>query len=220
MPKTKNTFTTDLLDDEIAGQIPDLSEPGGLGQPLLDAVALLRRLQEQKRQVLAELVTTSEDAGFGTSRLRHDPSADAQALLAGADLATMVAPVAETRRATLLRQLRALERAIPEAEGRIGGIEAETILETCEAVRPVAQQIAQDTINAARHLLACLQAEREFHEVLNRRGLRHDRRPGWLRLWPQMAAWLDGDVHRPSLSHFIHERAVAAGLDAGGANES
>jgi hypothetical protein len=112
-----------------------------------------------------------------------------------------------------MRQLRALERAIPSAEGQVGGLEATIILEQCEAVRPIAQQIVQDTIDACRHLLACLQTERQFHDLLNRRGLRHDRRPGYLQEWPQMIGWLNGDMHRPSLQYFINERSKAAGLD-------
>ncbi len=201
------------LVEQARGAIPDLGALDGPGKPIHDAARLRQRLEAVKKKVLAELATCTGPGDLGP-KVKFDPGADAAAILNGTDPETLVAPVQETRRGSLLRQLRGLERALPQVEDKPRQLESEIIPKICEDLRPIAQKIVQQTIDAAEALLAAVRTEAQFHELLRIRGVREDMRPGYMREWPQMTSWLHADRCWPSLERFIELRREAAGLPA------
>jgi hypothetical protein len=209
--KAPNEFP--LLDPEITEAIPDLNDPDGRGKPMFEAAALRERLKNEKRQILLALNRCSCDSPMGpASTTNFDSSADAEALLTGVAVGTLTAPIQETERSSLLRQLRATECAIPLAENGAADVENDVIQAACEDVRPVARDIIQDTVAAAQHFLSCLEAQEQFFTLLARRGLRTGRRPPWLNSWPQEIGLLRGDIHRPPLGSYIKSRCESAGI--------
>jgi len=215
MPKSKKEQSGefDLLDPEVVGAVPNLRDPDGPGKPIHDAFALRQQLQNARKKVLAELNTTSGPGDFG-SKIKFNAADDAAAVLAGVDAETLTAAVEESRRGSLLRQLRALEHALPIAEDKPRQLEFQIIPQICETLRPIAQDVVQCVLDACENLLVMLRTEAQFHELLRQKGVRADLRPGYMRPSPQAYAWLAGDIHRPPLSTFIKDRREAAGLDA------
>ena len=208
---TKPNTEFDLLDPEVVASVPDLHHAPE-GEPIRRAADLAQKLESERNRIVGELAYCS-DAGPCGPMVRYDASKDAQTLLDGADVATLTAPVEESHRSALLRQLRACEGAAPTARARVGEIEGGIIVEQCQQLAPVAREIIGETLAAAEHLLVCLRAEQQFYDLLNRRGLSEGKRLGWMQLWPQMLGWLNGDIHRPPLAKFITDRAEAAGIE-------
>lgn len=204
-----------LLDDEVVEAVPNLRDPAGPGRLIHDAIAIREKLRDARKKVVGELATCTGPGDLGP-KTKFDASADAAAILNGVDVSTLESPVQETRRGSLLRQLRALDHAIPLTEDRPRQLECEIISAVCEELRPIAQDFVQATIDACENLLVALQAEAQFHELLRIRGIREVLRPEYLKQWPQMIGWLRGDVHRPPLKKFVELRREAAGLPVDG----
>ena len=202
-----------LLDPEVVQAVPNLRDLNGLGKPIHDAHAFRQRLRGVKEKVLAELGTCSGPGTVGPT-VRFDPSKDAAAILGGeVQIEALIAPLEETRRGSLLRQLRALEHAIPQVEDMPRQLECKIVPAVCEKLRLIAQDLVQATLDACENLLVAVRTESQFHELLSRKGVREDLRPGYMRPSPQALGWLGGDIHRPPLETFIRDRREAAGLD-------
>lgn len=212
--KNQEQIEFNLLDSTVIERVPNLREPGGPGQPILNAANLFHQLQDARKKILAELSGCSGPGPVGPA-IQYNPADDAAALLAGTPVEELCAPVEESRRGALLRQLRAIDAALPSAQSSIAETECQIILAECERLGPLAKEFIQSTLDACENLLVCLRAQEQFFELLRKRGLRTDRRPPWMALWPQEIGWLRGDVHRPSLGRFIEDRAKAAGLAKG-----
>lgn len=203
-----------LLDRETIAAVPNLRQEGGPGQPIIDAANLFHRLQEGQKRVLRDLQARSGPDSTGNPTVKYDAGSDATLLLRGEPVESLTARVEEDAYFSLRRQLRAIEAALPEAETQVSITECRVIQEESQKLAPVAQAILQDVVDAAETLLDCLRVEQQFFALCARQGLRNDRRPPAMVLWPQEIGWLNGDVHRPPLAYYIKLRRESAGLDA------
>ena len=214
MLKTKNKKDEFyLLDKEIIDAIPDLQKPGGPGQPIIEAGNLLHRLQESRKRIIAELSGCTGQDSAGRPAVKYDAGADAELLLSGVAVESLTAPVEESRRSSLLRQLRAVECAISNAEYRPVALETQIIPEECAKLTDIALGFVRDTIGACEHLLVCLKAQAQFHRLLEKRGLREPMRPYWMRDWAVENSLRSGDDYRPSLERFVKDKSEAAGIE-------
>jgi hypothetical protein len=215
MKQDKKRDEFDLLDPEIVQAVPNLHDVDGPGKPIHEAARLAQRLEADRKVILAKLRLCSADSPMGPGTVtRFDPETDGHALLAGTDVSTLVAPIQESERSSLLRQLRAVEAALPEAKDRVGEIESRIVVEQSELLRPIAQEIIEDVTSAAQTLLDCLAVESQFFNLITKRGFHGGKRPAFLHFWPQESAWLGGDNGRPCLAYYIKTRCESAGIPA------
>ena len=201
-----------LLDEKVIDAIPDLQKPGGPGQPIIEAGNLLHRLQESRKRIIAELSGCTGQDSAGLPTIKYDARADAELLLSGVAVETLKSSIEESHRSSLLRQLRAVGHAVGIAEGRPAQLECIIIPQESQKLSDIAQGIVRDVLEAAQHLLICLETQKQFCQLLERNGFREPMRPTWMRVWPQESSWLAGDNNRPPLQRFIKDKSEAAGI--------
>jgi hypothetical protein len=197
------------LSEQVLAQIPDLRDPNGPGKAVHEAQATWERLQSERKRVSEELRKCST-SGPGGSIAKFDSVVDAGLLLEGAAVDSLTAPVEESRRSTLMRQLRAIEHALPGAEQRIHRAATATTIRACKDLQPAAAGIIEKTLIAAETLLNCLRDEAEFFQSCSRRGLSN--RPGHWHLQPVEETLLFGAHGYSSLEVYIRERRQIWGI--------
>ena len=210
--KRENEFN--LLDEKVVEAIPDLRDPDGLGKPVHEASSLREKLQKEKKRIIGELANCSEMGPVGPIT-KFSTEKDVETLLAGTPVSVLTAPVQESYRSGLLRQLRACEAAISVSQDRIRETEMKLIAEETNKLKTIdaVRDIFGDTIAAAENLLACLRTQEEFCRLLRLRGYRDTYGNAWWNFQPLEFAWLKGDIHRPSLEFYIESRSNSIGLD-------
>ena len=202
-----------LLDEKVIDAIPDLQKLGGPGQPIIEAGNLLHRLQESRKRIIAELSGCTGQDSAGRPTIKYDADADAKLLLSGVAVETLTSSIEESHRSSLLRRLRAVDCALSIASDRPAQLECTIIPLECQKLGDVAQGIVRDVLEAAQHLLICLETQKQFCQLLERNGFREPMRPTWMRVWPQESSWLAGDNNRPPLQRFIKDKCEASGIE-------
>jgi hypothetical protein len=173
--------------------------------------ALSEKLKTDKARILRELAHCSTAGPVGPV-IRHDPSGDAAALLAGTPVESLEAPAEENRRFSLLRQLRAVELAIPESDDR----RREAFLAACQnelsRLRPVLAASYEPVLLALEALGVCL---RDHHDLINRiltHGMYYQVLGAWV-LTPMERGLLFGGNLNPAIDFYIAGRREALGLE-------
>ena len=183
------------------------------------AAELLRTLEVDLKSVVAGLRRcTGSPIGSGEPSIRHDPSDDVEALLAGTPTSTLSAPVAESEWHSLQRQRRALESAIPAAKHRLQRIRCEAELSEIARLSPTLKESYGNFLDSLEATLFHL---REHHELLtrmHRAGIAHDSLGVTWQLTPRESVMLHGgsDSH---LEFYIKTRRQATGIHDEGASK-
>lgn len=160
--------TDDILPPKMAEYLASLRDDPRVTQ----ASQLCRHLEAEKRRVGEALRSCSTEGPAGPA-VRHDASADAAALLSGTPVTTLDAPAEENQRFGLLRQLRALERAVPAAEDRRRETCGQVSLEAASRLRPHLQRSYGQVADALAGLLFELQRHHDFVTRLHQAGIEH-----------------------------------------------
>ena len=209
--KRENEFN--LLDEKVVEAIPDLRDPDGLGKPVHEASSLREKLQKEKKRIIGELANCSEMGPVGPIT-KFSTEKDVETLLAGTPVSVLTAPVQESYRSGLLRQLRAVNSALPAAQERVRTYESNLIAEQANKLKSIdaVRSVFRDTIEAAENLLECLRTQEQLCTLIRKRGFKDPYGNGWWNFQPLEFAWLKGDIHRPSLEFYIESRAGSIGL--------
>jgi len=207
----KDTIATyHNLPQKVIASIPDMRSPEGPGKAVHDALALWEKLKSEKGRIMGELAHCTEAGPFGPAT-RYDAGADAAALLGGADVSTLTAPVAESRRAGLLRQLAAVEHALPGAETAVHRTAIAVNREVCQQLQPVVAEVVEDVLVQMESLLNELRDLAQLFQTLSHRGLSN--RPAHWHLQAIEELILFGARGYPSLEVFIKERRKIWGIE-------
>ena len=203
-----------LLDKEIIDSIPDLRDPEGLGKEIRDAFDLSERLKAEKKRIIGELGNCSEMGPLGPT-IKFTTEADVKMLLAGEPVKNLTLPIQESYRSGLLRQLRAVNSALPVIGDRIREFELNLIAEQANKLKSIdaVRSVFRDTIEAAENLLECLRTQEQLCTLIRKRGFKDPYGCGWWNFQPLEFAWLKGDIHRPSLEFYIESRSNSIGLN-------
>jgi len=203
--KTK-TVAASEVDQDILGQLKNIDT-----DPEIVRLHLLSEtLKGEKARVLRELMNCSTEGPTGPA-VRYDASADAAALLAGAAVSSLDAPAAENNRFGLLRQLRGLERAIPECDDRKRAVFFAVCQREVERLRPRLAESYAGVLMA----FEALQVElRRHHEVLSAiltHGMYYQTLGPWI-LTPAENQLLFGGNMNPDLGNYIASRRETLGM--------
>jgi len=203
-----------LLGQEVIEVIPDLRDPAGLGKFVHAASSLREKLQKQKKRIIGELGNCSEMGPLGPT-IKFSTEQDVEMLLAGEPVENLTLPIQESYRSGLLRQLRAINAALPAAQERVRTYESNLIAEQASKIKSIdaVRSVFRDTIEAAENLLECLRTQEQLCTLLRKRGFKDPYGNGWWNFQPLEFAWLKGDIHRPSLEFYIESRSNSIGLD-------
>jgi len=172
MKTVTESKTSDLgkLIAQVLPGLPTLKTPDGPAAEVFQLSARRRELTAARKAIIDELATTSEMGPTGPV-IKYDPERDAQALLAGGDPAALVAAVEETRRGSLLRQLRAIDAALGRLDADVPVVAARIRHVQSVKIRPVVAPIAGVVVDCLRQLLDVLQPVEVFEHELEKRGL-------------------------------------------------
>ena len=207
---TKKTISEwENLPNAVVQAIPNVND-----DPRIKiAVDLLERLRRQKNEIVGKLATISES---GTeARPQADVAADAKLLLAGETPESLGSGQSTaTERCVLLRRLRALEVAIPQAEIRKQEVILQVIREAIEQVRSLAETFERETLKRFEELLTSIKKKAKFYELLAHHGMNRGVRPGHWNLMPIEEVLLFGGFRFQCLEFFLQERQRYWGLDA------
>ncbi|MDI9433674.1 MAG: hypothetical protein QM570_18320 [Planctomycetota bacterium] len=177
---------------------------------VVEAAELRNRLEAEHRRVRERLARCSGPGPCGPT-LRHDGAADAESLLRGTPVSDLTSPVQETERATLLRQLHALERAVPSAKNRVQQIRRQAELSEVSRLRPVLASSYRDVLSAFESLLFTLREHNDLLNRLHQHGISYDALTIW-RLTPRESVALFGGSDS-NLETYLRIRREATGLD-------
>ncbi|MCL5278691.1 MAG: hypothetical protein M1376_02145 [Planctomycetes bacterium] len=215
-PKTGNAAPDlDTLIDQVIAAVPDLNDLDGPAAEVHKLAALRDRLESDRKRIIAELAHCSADGPMGPgTTVRYDPGADAAALLNGAPIETLTAPVEESYRAGLLRQLRAAEAGLEQVRDRIPGMNQKVAAEQFARLRPLIARVIGKVLDRYRDLCAALEALNSLDHELARKGLSVGPRP------PLMTGFdsriLGGGQNWPMLGYYVEERAKTWNSDEDG----
>ncbi len=213
--KTKTPPSLDTLISDLLARIPDLASPNGPGAEVFRLAKLRDGLIVAKRRISDELATTSADSPLGPgTAVKFDPAADAEALLTGADVATLVSPVAESRWASLHRQRRAVETALELLTDKVREADLTVVASEFEKLKPMIARVMAEIVARYQALAAGLAALNGLDAELGHRGFPIGRRP------PLMGGFdlgiLLGEQGRPALAWWIENLSKTWGLDKEG----
>jgi len=204
--KFSNEFLS-LSDEEIQA-VPDIETNPGL-------VAIGERIRnfEAQKKVIAEAVANCRNYPSDKPRATL-PAAeiDAQALLDGAEPASLSGPDDIDHKRNLQRQLKAIEAAISILQEQQRELIAKLASDACQEITPVANKIAGDTFECLENLLSQLEKQRQFYSLLDRKGLPSTRRDAHWCLTAFEDRLLFGGLGQPTLRWFIDERKKYWGL--------
>lgn len=195
-----------LLSAEVVSAFRSLTDD----PEIVAASRLVEDLKAAQRTVMDRLRHCSTDGPAGPA-IRYDASADAEGLLGGALPESLAAPAEESARFSLLRQLRALERAVPAAENRRTETAIRRAVEETERLRPIIAPIVGGLLHAFECLLVELQRWAQIQECLGRHGIYHSARTLW-DLTSMESQLLHGGAGYPALRWYIDQRREALGL--------
>lgn len=201
----------DGLGAELLSRLPDMRDPNGPAKPVHVANNLWQRLKADKKRILGELQGCS-DFGPAGPVTKFDPAADAESLLTGGAVENLTGPVAESRRASLLRQLCAVEHALPAAEQRVQQEAIRVGREVCHELEPTARDVVEQVLVQMEFLSNTLRDLAQFYQECSQRGLSN--RPGHWRLQPLEELLLFGVPGYPSLEYYIAERRKVWGIQS------
>jgi len=169
------------------------------------------RLRKQKTELLGILQGASHNAGFGERHLKFDSTCDAEQLIAGGDITLLTAPQEESTYAGWLRQLRAVEAAIP----RVEQLRQETYFRLCqeeiERLQPMLREVYDQVLDAFDLLNQQLQRWHGLHGELGRHGIYADLLAAW-NLTPIESRLLHGGHQVEALGTYIPRRREVTGL--------
>ncbi len=84
----------------------------------------------------------------------------------------------------MVRQMHALQQAIPQAQVKVAETEVAIVAECCRNLEPVAQEFQQDVLDAMTALVAALQKEAVFYRHVATMGWTESLRPAHWALMP------------------------------------
>lgn len=214
-PKKKSPSPEQMDAERIASRIPVLKT---LDTPLgKEAHAAGLRTQELRaklqdlRQQLDKHSSRSCSPGWRFSEDRV--AEDAKTLAGGAALSTLECHTVQDPRSTLLRQIAAVEAAIPLAEHRAQKLRFQLQQEELERLHPLGRELGRELVEAYEHLHFILERNRQVYSLMHSRGFDH--------LLLQSTPWsltpfdefiLSGGNGRMSLQAWIQNRKQAWGL--------
>ena len=169
---------------------------------------LLQRLKEQLRDAESRLVD-ARNRPSDFSRPAASAESDAAALLSGGsldDLGATIDPPEE--RDKLVRQMHALQQAIPQAQVKVAETEVAIVAECCRNLEPVVQEFQQDVLDAMTALVAALQKEAVFYRHVATMGWTESLRPAHWALMPWETISLFGGRgnNLPCLAVYVVDR--------------
>lgn len=171
----------DRLDEETLARIPDLNDPHGPGKAVHEAADRWQKAKAELSRIRRELAESSGDCPGGRPMLTQQRiAADAEHILNGGAVENIVEIPAQDYRQTLVRQLHALERAVPALEHRANEVQVNVIREQLAALEPAGEALYAELLGAYDHLVEHLEAWGQFCDLLGRRGfLLHLRESRW-----------------------------------------
>lgn len=207
---TKSLNLNDLIDQALA-EVRDLKDPGGPAAEVHRLCRLREQIEKANKAVQEKLTQSSYDGPMGPRTLtRHDPEADAAALLRGEDLATLMAPVEESQRASLLRQHRAANALLDTLPDRIREINIKVAIEEYGRIKPAVTKVVAALLDKYEELLSVLEAVQRFDHELNRKGLSFETRGPLFNGFDSQI--LGGGNGRPTLRWWIDKTRAEWGL--------
>ena len=204
--KFSNEFLA--LDEGIINAVPDIdSDPG--------PVAIIGKIKtfETKKKELDELIAACRNYPSDKPRVTL-PAAetDAEFLISGGDIESLSGPNDVDQKRNLQRQAKAIETAIIILWQRHREETARLTSAACEAITPTATKIAGETFRCFEQLLSQLEIQRQFYNLLDRKGLPAMRRPSHWCLTFVEERLVFGGAGQPNLRWFLDERKKYWGL--------
>lgn len=203
--KTKGRPDLDELIAGVLANLPNRDDPAGPFGPVLALAARARQVEKWHREIVGELAKcTADSPAAGAPTVRYDPAADIEAIIEGTDPRSLSAPVAESRRNSLLRQLRATTPVPDILRERMRLQTIQIVGEQFSKLRPLLRDIVAEILKRYSDLLAGLSALKSLDEELNRRGLACEAREQLFLGYD--AGILGGHNGQPSLQWHIDDR--------------
>jgi len=203
----------DTLIEQVLAEVADLRAPGGPGEPVRKLASLRDELTTKKGQILTELQgCTVVDGDRPGSRTRFDPAQDAEALIGGVGVESLTAPAEETRRGSLLRQLRAIEAVLPDIPSRIASAELGVVQQEFQRIKPALAAVVGEILRRYQLLQEGIEALAGLEQQLNILGLRPDLRQPLITNYELQT--VHGDNRgRPQLDWWVRQLRENWGLD-------
>ena len=202
-PKDRYHAEYSKLDSEIIEAVPDIRHDVRL-------VAIdeqIRGFEAQQKEV-KKLISSCRY--YPDERPKPEPvgvEVDAQMLLDGGDREELSGPDTEDRLRNLRRQLAAIEAAVRILQAERLELTARLCAAAVIELEPLAQGFAKDLFFAYEQLAEQLETSGQFYQLLQRRGLPHERRPAhWTLTKNYDHAVLGGGFIGSSLRWYLDSR--------------
>ena len=203
MEKDKFASEYDLLDKKIIAQVPDVKND----VRLVTLDEQIRGFEAQEKEVKSLI---SSCRYYPDERPKPEPvgvEKDARTLIDGADRESLAGPDSEDRLRNLRRQLAAIEAAVRILQAERLELTARLCAAAVIELEPLAQGFAKDLFFAYEQLAEQLETSGQFYQLLQRRGLPHERRPAhWTLTKNYDHAVLGGGFIGSSLRWYIDSR--------------
>jgi hypothetical protein len=207
----KQQTDVDALVLQALAEVPDLGDPSGPASAVYEMGKLRDEMTAKRAQIIAKLGRCSAVGPMGPGSIVHyDASADAAALLAGADVGTLTAPAEESEYGSLRRQLRAIDAVLGDLPGRIMEADLRIVAEEFERARPALAKVMATIVEEYERLCELLETVNRLDQELGHRGLPLGRRPSLMTGYDMNI--LFGGNGWPTLSWQISEMRKTWGL--------